>query len=365
MWLCYLQWERSEGAETVRFNYYKVLTHIIATHGLANIGTEQRPLRMVQSIVGARLTTRVSHVIGGLKIHDHHATIYPINKNVFLLTGESARAQSWDLCFPMHLMLGKETGETFQGEFKPMFTFFENTRKNGLKGLTDLKPLTITTKVDMSAAWTGLGRGGGAKVHNYLCCHCCSIHSDKLHHPKTNCCDCWCLLGLHQDKPVGWRCYHNDIVTDEALSSVEVEMSELLEGLENNMQNVLDATSQLTFIWRQVLVPRNKLITEHNVIRELCALSFLLWNLNNTSHIATRSFEWPPFFRRCKPALFYFTFCMRTIDNSSTYQMLLHSNHIWLSDHILYGNNHNYSMETLLMPLQTLCSLVYNMYTEA
>jgi hypothetical protein len=94
----------SEGTETVRFNYDKVLTHIIATHGLANIGTE-RPLRMAQSVDSARLTTRISHVMGGLKIHDH-ATIFPI-KNVFLMTGESARAQLRDLCFPMHLMLGK------------------------------------------------------------------------------------------------------------------------------------------------------------------------------------------------------------------------------------------------------------------
>jgi hypothetical protein len=123
-----------------------------------------------------------------------------------------------------------------------MFTFFENARKNGLKGLPDLKPLTITTEVDMSAAWKGLGRGGGANVHNYPC-YCCGIHSDKLHHPKTNRCDCWCP-GLHQDKPAGWRCYHNDIVTDEALISMEAEMTELLEGLENNMQKV-DAASQL------------------------------------------------------------------------------------------------------------------------
>ena len=229
----------SEGAETVRFNYDKVLTHIIATHGLANIGKE-RPLRMAQSVDGARLTTRISHVMGGLKIHDH-ATFCPIKKE-FLMTGESARAQSRDLCFPMHLMLGKETCETLRGEFKPMFTFFENARKNGLEGLPDLKPLTITTEVDMSAAWKGLGRGGGAKVHNYPC-HCCGIHSDELHHPKTNRCDRWCQ-GLHQDKPAGWRCYHNDIVTDEALISMEAEMTELLEGLENNLQDV-DATSQL------------------------------------------------------------------------------------------------------------------------
>jgi hypothetical protein len=47
----------SEGAETVRFNYDKVLPHIIATHGLANIGTE-RPLRMAQSIDGASRASR-------------------------------------------------------------------------------------------------------------------------------------------------------------------------------------------------------------------------------------------------------------------------------------------------------------------
>ena len=119
-------------------------------------------------------------------------------------------------------------------------------------------------------------------------------------------------------------------------------------------------------LWRWVLVPPNKHITEHDVINELCALSFLLCDLNNIYHIATRSFKQPPFFRRCNLALFYFTFCTHIIiDNSSTNQMLLHSNHIWLSVYILYGNKYNYSMGTLLMPLQTLCSLVYNMYTEA
>ena len=76
-------------------------------------------------------------------------------RNIARRVQANARAQSRDLCFPMHLMLGKETGETLRGEFKPMLTFFENACKNGLEGFPDMKPLTITTEVDRSAAWKG------------------------------------------------------------------------------------------------------------------------------------------------------------------------------------------------------------------
>lgn len=159
----------SDEGESIRFDYAKCLRHILKSFSLDGAAIE-RAIKIAQSIDGARLTAHITNIMAGMKMRDLGA-ICPQTQTP-LISPQNHSQQSRDIIFPFHLNLGKETKDKFNGEFRPLFEFFGKVEKNGFEGSL---PFCISTEIDLSAAWKGLMRGGGAKVHSHPCQCCGSI----------------------------------------------------------------------------------------------------------------------------------------------------------------------------------------------
>ena len=97
--------------------------------------------------------------------------------------------------------------------FSSRFKFMAKTKDKGVAGY---QPMEVTTEINLSATWKGLGQGGGAKVHGYPC-HCCGIHLDNLSKVAGSQCDRWC----QQHNNLEFMCYHQGIVTNKVLWDME------------------------------------------------------------------------------------------------------------------------------------------------
>jgi hypothetical protein len=173
--------------------------------------------------------------MAGLKMRNSGA-ICPLT-NTPLISEDNLSHQSRDINFPLHLNLGKETKAKFDGEFRQLFEFFGDIHENGFDGSL---PFYMACKVNLSAAWKGLMRGGGAKVHAHPC-HCCAIHSDDLHHPNTERCDRFCTE-RGEDK----RCYHKSIITDTRIEQMKEEVDHLVQRLNQQVEQGVVEGSELT-----------------------------------------------------------------------------------------------------------------------
>ena len=221
-----------DDGETIKFDYRKTLRHILRSFGLDRIAIE-RAVKLASSIDGARLTAHINNVMAGMKIRDRGA-ICPRTQTP-LLSDQNKSHQSRDVCFPFHLNLGKETKQKFDGEFRQLFEFWLDIGKNGMDGSL---PYCMATETDLSAAWKGLMRGGGAKAHDHPC-HCCGAHSDHLHHPNEENCSRFCEA---HDEDSELRCYHTPIITDERMKDMEEELDELIQTVETEVVQYADKT---------------------------------------------------------------------------------------------------------------------------
>ena len=80
---------------------------------------------------------------------------------------------------------------------------------------------TIITP-DMSARWKGLDKGGAAKIRTEFC-DCCECNSNTLATQRHISCQKWCK-GDNLKK-----CYHWEMATEEMLSSLKNDASDLLQ----------------------------------------------------------------------------------------------------------------------------------------
>ena len=109
----------------------------------------------IYSLDGASITKNLGHVLGGFKVAGPSA-VCPMTGDHLLQNPTEMNAQSRNLCFPLKMIMGKETKETMK-EFAPMFKFMEDCESNNplLNQMTanyGMMPLTYATNCDF-ASW--------------------------------------------------------------------------------------------------------------------------------------------------------------------------------------------------------------------
>jgi hypothetical protein len=220
--------------------YWKIMGTVFRAYGLIGVGSLLSILA-VFSLDGASITKNLGHVLGGFKVVDRSSRD-PISGELLLDNPTELNAQSRNLCFPLKLIMGKETKETLK-EFGPMFNFMEacqscDPRTNPMTKHYGLKPLTTAANCDLSAGWKCLCKGGAAKVAN-LPCHCCALYKLKWAIPNSDAkkIDCNLCHELHSGIP-DWQCYHHSMMTPESLEQAEVELSRLTTGLSGNLDRI-------------------------------------------------------------------------------------------------------------------------------
>jgi hypothetical protein len=227
--------------ESIDFQpYWKIMGTVFRAYGLIGIGRVQS-LLAVYALDGAKITKNLGHVCGGFKVSDRFARC-PFTGELLLENPTEMNAQSRNLCFPLKLIMGKETKETLK-EFSPMFDFMEvcespDPATNPMTQHYGLKPLTTAANCDLSASWKCLCKGGAAKVSN-LPCHCCALYKTKWATPAStgSKLDCnWCH-GLHLDNE-NWKCYHHSMMTDDSLQQAQVELTRLTTGLSGDLERI-------------------------------------------------------------------------------------------------------------------------------
>jgi hypothetical protein len=168
---CPFELHQTSKGESVQFDYAKSMLCILCAFHLDAVG-KTRSLSVASSIDGASLSKNLSIIAGGIKITDRGARC-PLTKKPLLDNPTTMKAQSWNLCIPLKIMMGRETKETFT-EFGPLFQFFDNlTSAETLPTeMTGYMPFSCMTNCDLSAQWKGLCKGGATKVHTLPCTGC-------------------------------------------------------------------------------------------------------------------------------------------------------------------------------------------------
>lgn len=227
--------------ESIDFQpYWKTMGTVLGAYGLVKAGRSLSCL-CVFSLDGAAITKNLGHVLGGFKVTDP-AAICPITGALLLQNGADMKAQSRNQCFPLKMMMGRETKESLL-EFGPMFKHMEDCESddpaiNPMTQKFNMLPLTCAANSDMSAGWKCLCKGGAAKVSNYPC-HCCALY--KLKWATANSAekklDCNICHELHSGVP-NWNCYHHQMFTPESLSRAEIELARLTGALSGSLERV-------------------------------------------------------------------------------------------------------------------------------
>jgi hypothetical protein len=231
--LCPFNLQPTPVGEMIQFDIEKTLRTVLGAYGLLSIAVD-KSVSVTQSIDGAQLSKNLSHTTGGIKISDR-CTRCPFTKKLILQDVGSCNAQSRSYCFPLTTVMSKETNDSVQ-LFKPMFQFFEDCTKAETNRLQDLKPLTVSVNCDMSAQWKGLCKGGGKTKHRELPCHCCPRESHLWHVPNESHCGSWCQE-LYAEVP-GWKCYHQDMMSENNVLGTQQAIDELTESLSGDLDKI-------------------------------------------------------------------------------------------------------------------------------
>ena len=178
------------GGEYFEFDPSDVVKILIKAYGLEQQAKE-RSVRISQAIDGAQLSKRMTHVLYGIKMQDH-AAVCPFTNRPLLGNPDIQCCQSRNACFPIKMVMARETKEIY-AEYKHLFDFFKGETSDLEASINEgiYRPLKVHTNADMSATWKGIGRGGAVKRDTNPC-HCCSIQSKKLITPNAIKCTRWC-----------------------------------------------------------------------------------------------------------------------------------------------------------------------------
>ena len=121
----------------------------------------------------------------------------PTNNNIFLFGDNGITGvHSHDVCFPLKIMIRKDSLDLHNTEFKPFYdsiNLFEekygnNNNDSGETAMNNKRSLEICHPADMSALQKLVGHGGAIKNAKYAC-YCCNMHIDKVHMPNLFPCE--------------------------------------------------------------------------------------------------------------------------------------------------------------------------------
>jgi hypothetical protein len=171
--------------EGFEFDYTKVTRTLFEAFGLMDVA-KQRPVELGLTSDGAQLTNTISHVAAGLKFNDM-AMRHPISKFPLLLHEPGSLVQSRNLCFPLRIVIAKDSKKTLDG-FRPLYLKFSTGE---IARDLQCRAFKMSFPGDMKLQWGALDAGGAAKVKENFC-FACSCRSSSLHMPrdKTACALC-------------------------------------------------------------------------------------------------------------------------------------------------------------------------------
>ena len=169
----------NEVGEGFEFDVVKVTETLFDAFGLMN-EAKRRSVELAITSDGAQLTNTISHVAAGLKFNDM-ALCDPFTKQPLLLHGPDSLVQSRNLCFPLRIVIAKDSKKTLDG-FRPLYNIFNS---GVVAEALDCCPFKMSYPGDMKLQWGALDNGGAAKVKDFFC-FICPCRSASLHVPHDN-----------------------------------------------------------------------------------------------------------------------------------------------------------------------------------
>jgi hypothetical protein len=230
------------GGEFAQFQPKDVIKLIIKAYQLAEVAKD-RPIQINQAIDAALITTNMHHTTYGLKMADKGA-FDPITKLPIYGSTDSCTLQSRNNCFPLMIVLKRETKELFSEFTTIMEDVYNQSTSGNQRSDTEYKPISTAFDSDMSATWKLCGKGGAMKREIYPC-HCCAIHDENIAIPNPKKCSRWCM-DLHKDDE-NWQCYHHDILDDKNIEILKSKLEKLHKDISHIIPtiNVLVSSSSL------------------------------------------------------------------------------------------------------------------------
>jgi hypothetical protein len=224
------------GGEFAQFQPKDVIDLMITSYKLTEI-SKKRPIKINQAIDAALITTNMHHTTYGLKMADR-AALDPFTGRLIYGSKDCSTLQSRNNCFPLMIVLKKETKELF-GEFTEIMRDVFNQSTNGPKIIQGFhNPIDTAFDSDMSATWKLCGKGGAMKRELYPC-HCCAVNDQLIAVPNSEICSKWCKE-LHNDE-VKWKCYHHDILDSNNVNNLRVN----LENLQQEISHVIPSLNEV------------------------------------------------------------------------------------------------------------------------
>ena len=207
-----------------------------------------RSIELSGAIDGNTLTKSVNYVTAGLKMIDY-GTICPMSKkpiNVCYNAEEvdgSILIQSRERCFPMKMIIGQESKESFHAfeDFYQFMTDLTTTENNSNKLYPHLKAMKLSRCADMVAHQKALNRGGACKVKK-LFCYCCPTLSEECMIPNRNKFEKHCL-----GRESGWRCYHKPFTHPSDVESY----AEMIDQIQQVIESPLPPTNANSITYQE------------------------------------------------------------------------------------------------------------------
>ena len=171
------------------------------------------------------------HVCAGLKFNDIGMR-NPFTKQPMLLHEPDSLVQSRNLCFPLRVVIAKDSKKTLDG-FRSLYNKFSSGE---VSTALDCRPIKMSYPGDMKLQWGALNKGGAAKVKEQFCyvfsCTLSLLHTPQDASKYDLCKD---KDGQHHETQ---RCYHfKFLASPEVRGQLEDELAlvtSLVDGAVNN-----------------------------------------------------------------------------------------------------------------------------------
>jgi hypothetical protein len=190
--------ENDNGIDGVQFDYGKLLAYILRLYGLHDVARDpnQPPVEFSITLDGADLSRNISHVTAGIKMNDRRA-IDPLS-GIPIGFQDSMKLQSRELCYPVKILIAKDTKLLYKDYFTDFFEFFKGVEEHGFGEYQ--RPFVVSSPQDLSSFWKVYKKGGACKQKIEFC-HICSCKSKQCYLPRQDLCE-RCIRNGRQE------CYH-------------------------------------------------------------------------------------------------------------------------------------------------------------
>lgn len=230
------------GGEHLQFDAKKIIAAAVRITGLEPVARQKRIIVPVSTDT-ASITKNVNLMISGIKISDRQAKCPTTGLPQFLSQnsgGESSNLQSYRFCFPIHLIITKETPEVINRYLAPTYGLCKEEDESTVDNATPVSkilgpgffPMFMPSNADMKMIFTGVGRGGGMKSKTFAC-YCCAVHKNDIVTPDPDPDSCnWCAQWASDGKLASWsqwKCYHRPILSQKRMEFLEERTKELVE----------------------------------------------------------------------------------------------------------------------------------------